>query len=79
MKINNLYATLCEETIEVFEEDVIGFFRSHSLSDSYRKGKASRTRIEELFEPIFNLIIEEVAEVSNRIASEEKMFTWEEN
>ncbi len=78
-ELNNLYSNLCEEVIEIFEEDVIGFFRTRALEDAYSKGKASRTQIEELFKPIFNLIIEKVVEDSKWEASQVTNFDWEEN
>ena len=57
-EMNDLYSNLSEESIEIFEEDVIGFFLSHAIEDACKKGKGSRSQIEEVFEPIFNLIIE---------------------
>ena len=78
-EMNNLFSDLCEEAIEAFEEDVLVFLRSRALSVAYQEGKTSRTRIEELFEPILNLCVEEVAEDAKRIASEEKMFAWEDD
>ena len=74
-----LYSNLSEESIEIFEEDVIEFFLSRAIEDACKKGKGSRSQIEEVFEPIFNLIIEKVVEGSKWEASQVTNFDWEEN
>ena len=77
--MNDLYSNLSEESIEIFEEDVLNFFLSRAIDDACTKGKGSRTQIEEVFEPIFNLIIEKVVEDSKWEASQITNFDWEEN
>ena len=79
MKINDWLDLSDEQYEEIFEEDALEFFKGIAFTDADGKGTASRTQIKELFEPIFNLIIEKVAEDQKWTASQIANFDWEED